>query len=59
MLSACMEKDRNKMDCSIFFIGLLQFFLGFLLAGYIWSIIWGVRIYQESQMKIRVISVSS
>lgn len=58
MCAACMEKDREKTDCSIFFIGILQFVLGFLLAGYIWSIIWGVRIYQESQIKIQVVSIA-
>ena len=58
MCAACMEKDREKTDCSILFIGILQFVLGFLLAGYIWSIIWGVRIYQESQIKIQVVSIA-
>ena len=58
MCAACMEKDREKTDCSIFFIGILQFVFGFLLAGYIWSIIWGVRIYQESQIKIQVVSIN-
>ena len=58
MCAACMEKDREKTDCSIFFIGILQFVLVFLLAGYIWSIIWGVRIYQESQVKIQVVSIN-
>ena len=56
MLAACMDRTKEGVDCGILFIGFIQFVLGFLLAGYIWSIIWGVRIYQESQMKIRVVN---
>ena len=59
MISACTEKESTKTDCSVLLCGVLQFFLGYLIVGWIWSIIWGVKIYSKSQIKVRVVNTSN
>ncbi len=44
-LSACLGSSF-KMDQII--VGLLQFFTCFLIIGWIWSIWWGILIYEKS-----------
>lgn len=59
MISACTEKESTKTDWSIILCGVLQFILGYLIVGWIWSIIWGVKIYSKSQIKVRVVNTSN
>lgn len=57
MCAACMERDKEKCDGGVYFVGILQFVFGFLLVGYIWSIVWGVRIYSASKPKVVVVNM--
>lgn len=59
MIAACTEKESTKTDWSVLLCGLLQFVLGYLIVGWIWSIIWGVKIYSKSQVKVRVVNTSN
>ena len=45
MISACVGKEFN---CMALVFGILQFLLP--LGGWIWSIIWGIMIYQTNKM---------
>ena len=56
MCAACMEKEKDSCDYGVFMIGVLQFILGALLVGYVWSIVWGVMIYKKSKPAIRVVT---
>lgn len=51
-----MEKESDSCDYGVFMIGVIQFILGALLVGYVWSIVWGVMIYKKSKPVIRVVS---
>ena len=39
------KKDKKKRYCLIF--GLLQFFFGVFVFGWIWSVVWGIFIYKR------------
>lgn len=59
MIGACCEKDSDSCDGAIFLAGVLQCLTGFLIVGWIWSIVWGVEIYQLSKPKVRIVNVDS
>ena len=46
MLAAC--RDPTGCNCKLFNYGLWQMFLSVILVGFIWSVIWGSKIYNKS-----------
>lgn len=44
-LSACLGKEFKSTQI---IVGLLQFFTCFLIIGWIWSIWWGILIYEKA-----------
>ena len=46
VLSSCLGKEFN---CTALVFGLLQWALGFILIGYIWSVIHGIKLLDISK----------
>ena len=59
MIAACIEVDRENCDGKVFLAGIIQCLTGFLIVGWIWSIVWGVEIYQLSKPKVRVVNIDA
>ena len=59
MISACTDREQDQTDCAVFFCGVAQFILGFILIGWVWSLFWGVKIYSKSRPKVRVVSTNT
>ena len=59
MIAACIEREREKCDWKVFVTGVLQMITGVFILGWIWSIVWGVQIYQKSKPKVQVVYIDS